>query len=195
VTAPTEQPAEPQPEPQPEPKAPESPPWGDDFNPQRAWDLVQNLRGDKDKLKTDLDQAAKDRQELENLRKEKMTASDRALADARDEAAKQAKAAADAEYLPQIRQAKVQAIASQIVSGDKLNAFMELADTSKLLGTDGQVDETKVMGFLTAMYGTVTPTNGPRWQNSGQFTQPPPRANPGAAGAAEAQKRFGTKTP
>ena len=30
--------------------APETPPWGEDFNAERAWTLVQNLRADKDKL-------------------------------------------------------------------------------------------------------------------------------------------------
>ena len=31
-------------------KAPETPPWGDDFDPEKAWKLVQNLRADKEKL-------------------------------------------------------------------------------------------------------------------------------------------------
>jgi len=32
-----------------------TPPWGDDFNAETAWTLVQNLRGDKDKLQTEKD--------------------------------------------------------------------------------------------------------------------------------------------
>lgn len=135
--------------------------------------------------------------ELEQLRERNMTADEKLLNAARKEAAKQAKEAAEAEYLPQIRAARVQSIASQVVQGDKLSAFMELVDTSKLLGEDGNVDETKVMGYLTAMYGETTPSSAgprpPQWQNFGQFTSPPPRGKPGEAGAAEAQKRFGTK--
>lgn len=133
--------------------------------------------------------------ELESLRDAKLSADDKALKVVRQEAAKQARAEAEAEYLPQIRAAKVQSIASQIVSGDKLNAFMDLVDTAKLLGEDGAVDETKVMGYLTAMYGETTPqTAGPRHMNFGQYSPPPPRGKPGEAGTAEAQKRFGAKT-
>lgn len=32
------------------PAAPETPPWGADFDAEKAWNLVQNLRADKDKL-------------------------------------------------------------------------------------------------------------------------------------------------
>jgi hypothetical protein len=32
------------------PAAPETPPWGADFDPSRAWSLIQGLRGDKEKL-------------------------------------------------------------------------------------------------------------------------------------------------
>jgi hypothetical protein len=130
---------------------------------------------------------------VETLETEKMSADEKTLKAVRDEAAKQAKAEAEAEYLPQIRAAKVQSIASQIVQGDKLSAFMDIVDTTRLLGEDGQVDESKVMGYLTAMYGT-TPPAGPRWQNFGQHSPPPPPQRAGAGGAAEAQKRFGKKT-
>lgn len=46
----------PAPSPEPQPAAPpapapaEAPPWGDDFSPEKAWSLVQNLRSDKEKL-------------------------------------------------------------------------------------------------------------------------------------------------
>lgn len=131
--------------------------------------------------------------ENESLKGDRLSADEKALKAAREDAAKQARAEAEAQYLPQIRAAKVQSIASQIVQGDKLNAFMEVVDTSRLLGEDGQVDDAKVMGYLTAMYGGDAPS-GPRWQNFGQFTPPPPPTNPGGGGKAELNKRFGTKT-
>lgn len=37
------------------PPAPAAPPWGDDFDPAKAWSLVQNLRGDKDAQKARID--------------------------------------------------------------------------------------------------------------------------------------------
>lgn len=131
----------------------------------------------------------------EQLEAAQLSASDKALKDARNEAAKTAAETAKAEYLPQIQQLQVKSIASQVIQGDKLNAFMAIADPSKLVGADGAVDETMVISTLTAMYGDApAPQNaGQRWQNFGQHSPPPPRGAPGAAGSAEAAKRFGTK--
>jgi vacuolar-type H+-ATPase subunit H len=99
---------------------------------------------------------------VEELEAKSLSADEKLLKAARDEAAKQARAQAEAEYLPQIRAAKVQSIASQIITGDQLAAFMELVDTTRLLGESGQVDESKVMGYLTAIYGTA-PAAPARW--------------------------------
>lgn len=38
--------------------AAETPPWGDDFDAERAWTLVQNLRGDKAKTQVERDELA-----------------------------------------------------------------------------------------------------------------------------------------
>lgn len=134
--------------------------------------------------------------ENDALKTEKLSADDKALKSARDEAAKAARDAAQAEYLPQIQKLQVQGIAASVIQGDKLNAFMALVNPAALVDDKGAVDETKVMGYLTAMYGdTATASQpGPRHQNFGQYTQPPPPARAGAGGAAEAAKRFGTKT-
>lgn len=133
----------------------------------------------------------------EELEAKALSADEKALKAVRDEAFKQARAQADAEYLPQLRAAKVHAIASTIVSGDRLNAFMDIVDPAKLLGDDGAVDESKVMGYLTAMYGAdqqpAAASRQPQWQNFGQYTPPPPPQKSGAGGTAEAQKRFGKK--
>jgi hypothetical protein len=142
-------------------------------------------------------QQVKDMQaENDALKTAQLSASDKAVKAARDEAAKVAADAAKAEYLPQIQALQVKSIASQVIQGDKLNAFMAIVNPSALVGADGAVDETMVMGHLTAMYGTPSQSTAPgqRWQNAGQFAPPPPGAKPGAAGQAEAAKRFGTKT-
>lgn len=144
-------------------------------------------------------QQAKDLQtENDALKTAQMSASDKALDTARKEAAKAAADTAKAEYLPQIQALQVKSIASQVIQGDKLNAFMAIVNPAALVGADGAVDETMVMGHLTAMYGdanTTPPPPGQRWQNAGQFSPPPPGAKPGEAGAAEASKRFGVKKP
>jgi len=131
----------------------------------------------------------------EAFQAERMTADEKAVAAARKEAADAAAEAAKAEYLPQIQKLQVQGIAASVIQGDKLNAFMSVVNPAALVDDKGQVDETKVMGYLTAMYGdSPSPNAGPRWQNFGQFTSPPPAQKPGSGGAAEAAKRFGTKT-
>lgn len=127
---------------------------------------------------------------------DKMTADEKTVATARKEASDAAAAAAKAEYLPQIQKLQVQGIAASVIQGDKLNAFMSVVNPAALVDDKGAVDEAKVMGYLTAMYGgeTPPPNAGPRWQNFGQYTPPAPPANPGSGGVAEAQKRFGKKT-
>jgi hypothetical protein len=47
------------------------PPWGDDkdFDPAKAWSLIQNLRRDNSKLKTDRDQSAAKVKEFEDAQK------------------------------------------------------------------------------------------------------------------------------
>jgi hypothetical protein len=139
----------------------------------------------------------------EELEAKTQTADEKVLKQATKEAAEAAQREAEAKYLPQIQRSSVQGIASNVVSGDKLNAFLDLVSPPKpeggfhpptaVLGADGQVDETKVMGYLTAMYGDAPAPQGQRWQNAGQFAPPPPGAQPGSAGSAEAAKRFGTK--
>jgi hypothetical protein len=125
---------------------------------------------------------------------EKMTADEKAVAAARTEAASAASEAAKAEYLPQIQKLQVQGIAASVIQGDKLNAFMSVVNPAALVDDKGEVDETKVMGYLTAMYGDApSPPAGPRWQNFGQYTPPPPPQKAGAGGVAEAEKRFGKK--
>lgn len=130
---------------------------------------------------------------VETLETEKLSSDEKTLKQARDEAAQSAKEAAQAEYLPQIQALQVKSIASQIISGDKLNAFMQVVNPAALVDKDGQVDEAQIMGVLTAMYGTE-PSTGQRHQNFGQYSTPPPRGAPGQNGTAEAQKRFGVKT-
>lgn len=59
--------------------AAEAPPWGDDFDPERAWKLVQDTRSDRAKLKTERDDLKKKVKEHEDATKsETDKATDRA---------------------------------------------------------------------------------------------------------------------
>lgn len=195
--------------PKPVPAAPAGPPEGDKGFPegtplaemtdaQKAAYWQHYARKHEDTVKAfkgvTPQQAAELQAKVDELESKTLSADEKLLKAARQEAYKQARAEAEAEYLPQIRASQVKSIASGIVNGDQLSAFMDLVDTSKLLGEDGHVSEERVMGYLTALYGDSTPPAGPRHQNFGQYSPPPPRGKPGQAGIAEAQKRFPQKT-
>jgi hypothetical protein len=53
----------------------QTPPWGSDeeFNPEKAWQLVQNLRADKDKLTTKVTDYERSVQEAEDAKKDDLT--------------------------------------------------------------------------------------------------------------------------
>lgn len=126
--------------------------------------------------------------ELDTLRGDKLTADEKALKTAREEAA----AAATAELLPKLLASDVKAIASGVISGEQLKSFMSIVNPAAFTGTDGQIDESKVMTALTGMFGAQTPqAPAQRWQNAGQYASPPPPGRPGEAGLAEAARRFG----
>ncbi len=136
-------------------------------------------------------QAAEMQTQLEALQAEKLTADEKALKSAREEAA----AAARAEFEPKLQAAEVKSIAAEIIKGDQLATFMSIANPSAFVGESGAIDESKVMGALTAMFGQPTQQAPlPRWQNAGQYAPPPPPAKPGEGGRAEAARRFGTQS-
>lgn len=134
---------------------------------------------------------------VDSLETEKLSADERALKAAKDEAAHAASAATAAEYGARIQELEVKSLAGTVLTREQLTAFMDVVDPAKLIGADGRADEAKVMDRLTTMFGPNlgrTNTSGPRWQNAGQYAPAAPRATPGAAGRAEAERRFGKKT-
>jgi len=66
-------------QPQTPPPPTAAPPWGSDeeFNPQRAWDLIQNLRGDKEILQHQLSSAQPILDEHERLRQASLSDNER----------------------------------------------------------------------------------------------------------------------
>ncbi len=134
--------------------------------------------------------------ELEALRGEKLTADEKAVKAAADKAAADARSAADADWRPKYQAAQLRSMASIVIKdADQLNAFIAVTDPAKFAGDDGEIDEQKVSGHLTALFG-AKPTAGsggkpPAWgQNSGGT----PPSRPGESGRAEAAKRFGAKS-
>jgi hypothetical protein len=91
---------------------------------------------------------------------------------------------------PPTSAAQLREIAGKVISGDKLEAFVKVADPKAFASENGDIDPAKVQQSIGTLFGTV-PDTGPRHQNFGQHTPPPPLPGPGARGAAEAARRFG----
>lgn len=84
---------------------------------------------------------------------------------------------------------KLRETAAQVLSGTTLDAWLDGVDASKFADANGDIDEEKVMGKLTALFGQPEQTQQRRsW---GQHGGQPPGKMPGDAGRAEAAKRFG----
>ena len=133
--------------------------------------------------------------ENESLKGDKLTADEKALKEAQKQATEAATEAARAEFMPKLQAAEVKALASGVISGDQLKSFMSVVNPAAFAGDNGEIDETKVMGALTGMFGAPqgnTPTQ--RWQNAGQYSPSPPAGKPGEGGRAEAARRFGKQT-
>lgn len=194
---PQPEPPKPQPPQQQNPQADPNAPWGDEanFDASKAKSLITNLRGDKDRLKTQLDQAAADREELDRLRGEKLTADERALKDAADKAAEAARAEAEAKWGPKYLASELKSAASLVIKDkDDLASFMAFADPSKFTNEAGEIDEEKVMGHLTALYlgrESRQQRQTPQWGQHSASGQPPKR--PGDDGRAALEKRHGVK--
>jgi hypothetical protein len=100
-------------------------------------------------------------------------------------------AALTARVRPPSSAAQLKEIAGKLISGDKLDAFVKVANLKALADENGDISEDKVAGALTGMFGAV-PDGGPQHHDFGQHRPPPPQPGPGDRGKAEAAKRFGT---
>lgn len=133
-------------------------------------------------------------QEMENAQ---LSASDKALKEAATNAAAAAKAEADAAWRPKYQQAQLKSIAAPIIQDkDRLNAFLETTDATKFAGEDGEIDTEKVMGHLTALFGTTQQGNQQQQQQRpawGQHSGGTPPARPGETGRAAVERRHRTK--
>lgn len=138
-------------------------------------------------------QVADMKAKLETLETEKLSADEKAIKAAREEASTAAAEAAKAEFLPKLQAAEVKSIAAEIIKGDQLKTFLSVINPAAFVGDNGEIDESKVMGALTGMFGAPQQPMQ-RWQNAGQFAPAPPPGRPGESGRAEAARRFGTQT-
>ncbi|MGV9540920.1 hypothetical protein ACWDSF_06305 [Nocardia beijingensis] len=135
--------------------------------------------------------------QLNALKAERMSAEEKAIADAVSQAQEATRAEVEQEWQSKYRTARLQAVAGTVLTDkDQLKSFMSIVDTSKFVGEDGDIDDDAVMGHLTAIYGQPREFGSglPQHRNWGQHSAPPPMAQPGAAGRAEAARRRGEHT-
>jgi hypothetical protein len=187
-------PQAPQPVTETEPQTdPSSPPWGDDFDPQKAWGTIKKLRDIEKRHEKELQQAQSDREELEKLRNEMLTADQRALQEATTKATDEARAAVQKDLLPKVQQAQLKGIAAQFISDkEQLDSFLAITDPAKFAGEDGDVDETAVAGHLTALFAGRQKQAAPRqWGQYSAAGQPPKR--PGDDARVALEKRHNVK--
>lgn len=147
------------------------------------------------------EQIAALQQENEELKNAQLSASDKAIKEAATKAAGEAKAAADAGWSVKYLTSELKSLAASVITDkEQLAAFMAVTDPAKFAGNGGEIDEEKVMGHLTALFGGAANKNGQQqpngqqraWgQHSGGTGTP---LKPGEAGMAAAAKRFGTQT-
>jgi hypothetical protein len=134
---------------------------------------------------------------LKELENAQLSASDKALKEAAEQAALDAKAAAEAEWLPKLQAAQLKSVAAPILKdADRLNAFLAMANPANFVGADGLIDEEKVAGQLTSLFGSTASTNTQQtqrnWgQHSGGIGTP---QKPGETGRAAAAKRHSRQT-
>jgi hypothetical protein len=136
-------------------------------------------------------------QELESLREKGLSADQKAIKDAE----KSGRAAADEDWRPKYQTLQLKAIASEVLKGDQLKAWLAGMNPAAFADENGDIDEEKVMGHLTAAFGSQDvqqqSTSGrqqpPVWGQQSGGTGVPVR--PGEAGRAALAKRHGVKTP
>ena len=133
----------PQVQPEPAAAAPASPPWGDDFDAEKAWNLVQNLRADKERLQqrpTLTDEQKSRLAELDRLEEASRTDLERA-----QQAAQQHESRAQA-LLDRTVRAEVKAMAAAgFADPEDAPAFLDL---KKYASADGDVDAAAIQADL-----------------------------------------------
>lgn len=154
----------------------QTPPWGSDeeFNPEKAWNLIQNLRGDLDKVKnrpvlTD---------EMKSQLDEYQRINDAAKSDlerAREEATRW-QSDADSWRKAAVG-SKIQALAAADFA-DPSDALTALADEN-FLDAGGLIDENAIKAKLNAVLQAK-----PHWRKPVDATPRPPAPNPAQGSSA-----------
>lgn len=136
--------------------------------------------------RTDYDRVVKERDELKQATE---TATDKAIREAREAGASEARQQASVSTAEAVLRIALRN-AKNDISDDDLNEAVSLTNLSALVTEDGGIDEKKVLVAVGRHAGTAGGSNnaGPDMGqgNRGQYSAPP-----GSGGSAEADRRFG----
>ncbi|MGK9270488.1 hypothetical protein KXR83_05745 [Williamsia muralis] len=131
------------------------------------------------------EQVKQQAEDLEKLRQAQLTADQRAIEDAKTEAANAAKSEAAGTWAPKL----LKAVASRFVEGDQLKSFLAVTDAKAFI-KDGEFDDEAVVGHLTGLFGTANNTSGNQQQRQWGQGGGRPQAQSGRdQGLAEAKRR------
>jgi len=133
-----------QPEPQQQPQ--DAPPWGDDFDPERAWNLVKNLREDNAKLKS--------RPVLDEVAQQKLAEYDSWAQASKSELERAQEQIA--RFQQDAQSWRTRAVSSRVETlasadfADPSDALSAI-DPSSYIGVDGEIDETRLKTDLAGV--------------------------------------------
>lgn len=156
----------------PEPPKAETPPWGEDFNPEKAWNLVQNLRADKEKLQQR--PTLSDEQKTKLSEYDKLVAASQTELERAQEAAKH-EAERASSLLSRAVKSEVKALAQGFADPEDAAAFLDL---SKYTTGDGDVDSDSIKADLADLLARK-----PHLGKSPETRMPAPNPAQGSSGS------------
>jgi hypothetical protein len=141
--------------PKPGPSKPEpepAPPWGEDFDPEKAWKLIQNLKDDKGKLQDRLKESEPLIAEAEQIRKANLTEA-QATQEALEAAQKLAEQSAQTmnQFRDRAVAAEAKALAAELQFADASVGVQLLGSLAEFVDKGGDVDTEKLSAALTEL--------------------------------------------
>lgn len=131
------------------------------------------------------DQAKQQAAELDELRKSKLTADERAIEEAKQQASSAAASEATGKWAPRL----LKAVAGRFITDEKqLESFLAVTDAKAFI-KDGEFDDEAVVGHLTGLFGESRSSGQPQSRQWGQSGSRPPVQSAREAGRAEAKRR------
>jgi hypothetical protein len=157
--------------PEPVATAPETPPWGEDFNPERAWKTIQNLREREKELSK---HALTPEQKSKLAEFERLSEASKSELEKAQDAAKKSAERAEA-YLTSAIKAEIKALATGFA--DPTDAVSAL-DPKSFANESGEIDSD---GIKTALADLLA--KKPHWAKSPETRVPAPNPAQGSSGS------------